>query len=58
MCDSLIKLHENRQCVKRIVADDEKWVHYNNMEWKKSWEKLNESLLTVQKKVGSIQRIG
>ena len=29
--------------LKQIVTDDEKWILYNNVEWKRSWVKQNES---------------
>ena len=41
-CDSLLKHNENIPFLKQIVTGDEKWILYNNMEWKRSWSKRNE----------------
>ena len=38
-CDSLLKCNENVQLLKQIVMGDEKWILYNNVEWKRSWGK-------------------
>ena len=38
-CDSLLKCNENVPFLKQIVMDDEKWILYNNVEWKRSWGK-------------------
>ena len=38
-CDSLLKHNENVPFLKQIVTDDEKWLLYNNVEWKRSWSK-------------------
>ena len=38
-CDSLLKRNENIPFLKQIVTDDEKWILYNNVEWKRSWGK-------------------
>ena len=34
-CDSLLKCNENVPFLKQFV----KWIHYNNVEWKRSWGK-------------------
>ena len=36
-CDSLLKRNENVPFLKQIVTGDEKWILYNNVEWKRSW---------------------
>ena len=41
-CDSLLKRNENIPFLKQIVKGDEKWILYNNVEWKRSWGKRNE----------------
>ena len=41
-CDSLLKCNENVPFLKHIVMGDEKWILYNNVEWKRSWGKGNE----------------
>ena len=33
----LLKLNENVPFLKQIVMGDEKWILYNNVEWKRSW---------------------
>ena len=38
-CDSLLKHNENVPFLKQIVTGNEKWILYNNMEWKRSWGK-------------------
>ena len=38
-CDSLLKRNENVPVFKQIVTGDEKWILYNNMEWKRLWGK-------------------
>ena len=35
-CDSLLKCNENVPCSKQIVMGNEKWILYNNVEWKSS----------------------
>ena len=40
-CDSLLKRNENVPFLKQIVIGDEKWILYNNVEWKRSWGKRN-----------------
>ena len=37
--DSLLKSNENVPFLKQIVMGDEKWILYNNVEWKRSWGK-------------------
>ena len=34
-CDSLLKHNENFPVLKQIVMGDEKWILYNNVEWKR-----------------------
>ena len=34
-CDSLLKRNENVPFLKQIVMDNEKWILYNNVEWKR-----------------------
>ena len=41
-CDSLLKCNEKVTFLKQIVMRDEKWILYNNVEWKRSWGKWNE----------------
>ena len=38
-CDSLLKRNEKVPSLKQIVAGDEKWILYNNVEWKRWWGK-------------------
>ena len=37
-----MKCYENVPFLKQIVVGDEKWTLYSNVEWKRSWGKLNE----------------
>ena len=48
-CDSLLKRNENVPFLKQIVTGDEKWILYNNVEWKRSWGKRNEPPPTTPK---------
>ena len=48
-CDSLLKRNENVPFLKQIVTGDEKWILYNNVEWKRSWSKRNEPPPTIPK---------
>ena len=48
-CDSLLKHNENVPFLKQIVTSDEKWILYNNVEWKRSWGKWNEPPPTTLK---------
>ena len=41
-CNSLLKSNENVLFLKQIVTGDEKWILYNNVEWKRLWGKRNE----------------
>ena len=41
-CDSLHKRNANVPFLKQIVTSGEKWILYNNVEWKRSWGKRNE----------------
>ena len=47
--DSLLKRNENVPFLKLIVAGDEKWILYNNVEWKRSRGKQNEPPPTTPK---------
>ena len=38
-CDSLLKHNENVPFLKQTVIGDEKWILYDNVEWKRSWGK-------------------
>ena len=40
-CDSLLKCYENVPFLKQIVTGNEKWILYDNVEWKRSWGKRN-----------------
>ena len=48
-CDSLLKHNENVLFLKQIVTGNEKWILYDNVEWKKLWGKRNEPLPTTPK---------
>ena len=48
-CDSLLKHNGNLLLLKQIVMGDEKWILYNNVEWKRSWGKRNEPPPTTPK---------
>ena len=48
-CNSLLKHNENVPFLKQIVTGDEKWILYNNVEWKRSWGKENEPPPTTPK---------
>ena len=41
-CNSLLKSNENVPFLKQIVTGNEKWILYNNVEWKRSRGKRNE----------------
>ena len=45
--DSLLKRKENVPFFKLIVTGDEKWILYNNVEWKRSWGKRKEPPSTM-----------
>ena len=47
--DSLLKRNENVLFLKQIVTGDEKWILYNNVEWKSWWGKWNEPPPTTPK---------
>ena len=38
-CSFLLKRNENVPFLKQIVTGDEKWILYNNVEWKRWWGK-------------------
>ena len=48
-CDSLLKHNEDIPLLKQIVTGDEKWILYNNVEWKRSWDKPSEPPPTTPK---------
>ena len=48
-CDSLLKCNENVLFLKQIVTGNEKWILYNNVEWKRLWGKQNEPPPTTPK---------
>ena len=48
-CESLLKRNKNILFLKQIVTGDEKWILYNNVEWKRSWGKRSEPLPTTPK---------
>ena len=48
-CYSLFKCNENVPFLKEIVTGDEKWILYNNVEWKRSWGKWNKPPPTTPK---------
>ena len=37
--DSILKHNKNIPFLKQIMTGDEKWILYNNVEWKRSWGK-------------------
>uniref|UniRef100_A0AC11CZU8 Uncharacterized protein n=5 Tax=Ovis aries TaxID=9940 RepID=A0AC11CZU8_SHEEP len=41
-CDSLLKRNESVPFLKQIVTGNEKWILFNNVERKRSWDKRNE----------------
>ena len=47
--DSLLKRNENVPFLKQIVMGNDKWLLYNNVEWKRSWGKRNEPPPTTPK---------
>ena len=47
--DSLLKRNENVLFLKQIVMGNEKWILYNNVEWKRSWVRRNEPPPTTPK---------
>ena len=48
-CDSLLKHKESVPFLKQIVTGNEKWMLYNNVEWKRPWGKRNEPPPTTPK---------
>ena len=48
-CNSLLKRNKNVPFFKKIVVGDEKWILYNNVEWKRSCDKRNEPPPTTPK---------
>ena len=48
-CNSPLKHNENVSFLKQIVTGDEKWILYNNVEWKRSWGKRKEPPPTTPK---------
>ena len=47
--NSLLKCNKKVLFLKQIVTGDEKWIVYNNVEWKRSWGKQNEPPATTPK---------
>ena len=48
-CDSLLKCNEDVLFLKKFVTGDEKWLLYNNVEWRRWWGKRNEPPPTTPK---------
>ena len=48
-CNCVEKCSENIPVLKQIVTSNEKWILYNNVEWKRSWGKWNETPPTTSK---------
>ena len=48
-CDSLLNHKKIVLFLKQIVTGNEKWILYNNVEWKRSWGKRNEPPQTTPK---------
>lgn len=49
ICDSLLKRERNYSFWKRMIAGDEKWIVYNNIERKRSWSKRDEHVQNTSK---------
>jgi [histone H3]-lysine36 N-dimethyltransferase SETMAR len=49
VCDLPLKSQENGPFLKRIITGDEKWVVYNNIKRKRSWNKKNEPVQNTLK---------
>ena len=49
-CDSLLKHNKSTLFLNQSVTDNEKWILYNNVEWKTSWSKQNEPPPTTSSK--------
>ncbi|XP_033179973.1 histone-lysine N-methyltransferase SETMAR-like, partial [Bombus impatiens] len=47
--DSLLKRNEIDPFLKRLITGDEKWVVYNNINWKRSWMMQDQSAQTTPK---------
>jgi len=43
VCDQLIKREENDPFLKRMITGDEKWIVYNNVSRKRSWNRQDEA---------------
>jgi len=43
VCDQLIKREENDPFLKRMITGDEKWIIYNNVSRKRSWNRRSEA---------------
>ena len=41
-CDSLIKCNKTVLFLKQLMTGHEKWILYNNVDWRRSWGKRNE----------------
>ena len=48
-CESLLKYNENVPFLKQIVMGNEKWILYNNVDWKLTGDKQNEPAPTTSK---------
>jgi hypothetical protein len=44
-----LQYNENVPFLKEIVMGNEKWILYNNVEWKRLWDKQNEPPPTTSK---------
>jgi [histone H3]-lysine36 N-dimethyltransferase SETMAR len=49
VCDLLLKHQENGIFLKRIITGDEKWVVFNNIKRKRSWNKKVEPVQSTLK---------
>jgi len=49
ICDLLLKRNENCPFFKRMITGDEKWIVYNNVQRKRSWEKKDKLPQTTLK---------
>lgn len=49
ICDSLLKLNKIDPFLKRLIIGDEKWIVYNNVNRKRSWEMQDESAQMTSK---------
>ena len=47
ICDMLLKRNKMEPFLKRIITGDEKWIKYENIFRKRSWEKRDEQSQTT-----------